>query len=93
VANIYYSHPSNRRGFLRAVLSTDEGKSILKEHSARYAGEKFPTTGHDAGDEFVVLRLFDGEISDRWQVGFYIFDEGIIRIEEAVQSCTRDCGR
>lgn len=86
MANIYYSHPSNRRGVLRAVLSTEEGKSLLKGHSAQYAGRDFPTMVREPDGDFAILRLFEGEVTEQWRPGFYWFHEDILRIEEVVQS-------
>lgn len=43
--------------------------------------------GQDPGTDFAILRLFEGERSEEWRAGFYRFDDGIMRIEEAVLSC------
>jgi hypothetical protein len=89
MANLYYSHSYNRRGVLRAVLSSDEGGSLLRGHSARYARLQFPT-GQDTELDFAVLRIFEGEMSEEWQAGFYVFEGDLAQIEEAVQACTEE---
>lgn len=83
MANIYYSYTNNRRGVLRAVLSPEEGRSLLSELPARYAGHQFPT-GNDSKEDFAMLRLFDGEDKER-SPGFYLFNASLMRIEEAMQ--------
>jgi hypothetical protein len=83
MANIYYSYTNNRRGVLRAVLSSEEGRCLLSELPARYAGHQFPT-GHDSKVDFATLRIFDGEDKEHCP-GFYLFDANLMRIEEAVQ--------
>jgi hypothetical protein len=86
MANIYYSYPDNRRGILRAVLSSGEGRHLLKEHSGRYVGQQFPTTFHNAALNVAVLCILEGEQSTEWPIGFYSFDEDIMRIEQTVRS-------
>jgi hypothetical protein len=88
MANIYYCHSENRgSGVLRAVLSSDEARSLLKGHSVQYAGQQFPAIGPEPGVDSAILRLFEGEMNEDWRVGFYRFDDGIMQIEEAVHSC------
>jgi hypothetical protein len=86
MANIYYSGSLNRLGTLRAVLSSEEGRRLLKAHSAHYVGQQFPTDPKP-GVDFAVLRVFDAEVNPEWRAGFYLFEDNIVRIEEAVQSC------
>jgi hypothetical protein len=86
MANVYYSHSTNRQGILRAILSSEEGRFLLNEYSAQYVGQQFPTAGRDPGVGFAVLRIFEGEVSAELRVGFYLFDDDVIRIEEAVRS-------
>jgi hypothetical protein len=85
VANIYYSYSDNRRGILRAVLSSQEARSLLNAHSAKYAGHQFPTS-YNPEVNFAVLRIFEGEGNEEWSVGFYLLHDDIMRIEEAVHS-------
>jgi hypothetical protein len=87
MANIYYSRSVSRQGILRAVLSSEEGRYLLKEYSAKYAGQQYPTTGQRSGVDFAVLRIFEGEMTEQWRAAFYLFDDDVIRIEGAVQSC------
>jgi hypothetical protein len=87
LANIYYSHSVTPKGILRAVLSSEEGRYLLKEHSSQYFGQQFPAAGQSPGVDFAVLRIFDGEMSEECRAGFYLFDEDVIRIEGAVHSC------
>jgi len=88
MANIYYCYSENgSSGVLRAVLSTEEGRTLLKVYSTQFAGQQFPIMGQDPGTDFAILRLFEGERSEEWRAGFYRFDDGIMRIEEAVLSC------
>jgi hypothetical protein len=89
MANIYYCQPINRGcGILRAVLSSEEGKSLLKRHSFHYTGKQFPTKAQDRVADFAILRIFDEELDEEWRAGFYCLDADIMRIEEAVQACT-----
>jgi hypothetical protein len=87
MSNVYYTYPDNRRGVLRAVLPLEAGRHLLKEHSAKYVGQQFPTTFHDIALSVAVLCVFEGEQSAEWPIGFYSFDEDITRIEETVRSC------
>ena len=86
MANIYYSNSLNHSGTLRAVLSMEEGGRFLKEHTTQYVGRQFPTS-LSPGVDFAVLRLFEGEMNAEWRAGFYLFEDNILRIEEAVHSC------
>ena len=87
MANIYYSYSDNRTGVLRAILSSEEGRWLLKAHSAKYAGHQFPSTDHNSEGSFAVVRIFEGEGSEEWRVGFYFLHDDMMRIEEAVHSC------
>jgi hypothetical protein len=89
MANIYYSNSLNHYGTLRAVLSMEEGRRFLKEHTTQYVGRQFPTS-LSLGVDFAVLRLFEGEMNGEWRAGFYVFEDNILRIEEAVRSCDAD---
>ncbi len=89
MANIYYSYSDNRTGVLRAILSSEEGRWLLKAHSAKYAGHQFPSTDHNSGGSFAVVRIFEGEGSEEWRVGFYLLHDDMMGIEEAVNSCNR----
>jgi hypothetical protein len=73
---------------LRAVLSWEQCRSLLKQHPFRYAGQQFPTKAQDQAADFAVLRVFNEELDKKWCAGFYRCDADIIRIEEAVQTCT-----
>ena len=86
MANIYYSNALHRHGSLRAVLSSEEGRRLLKEHSAHYLGKQFPASP-SPGVDFAVLRVFEGEMNAEWRAGFYLFEDNTLRIEEAVHSC------
>ncbi len=89
MSNIYYCQGSNRgAGILRAVLSTEEGKCLLKKRTAQYAGQQFPTAAQNQVVDFAVLRIFNEELGDKWQSGFYRFDADIAKIEESIQGCT-----
>jgi hypothetical protein len=86
--NIYYCNglANNDLGILRAVLSWQECRNLLKLFSVQYAGSQFPTiTQQDQG--FAVLNMLKGEPDDAWRVGFYRFDAGLLQIEEWVQIC------
>jgi hypothetical protein len=87
MANVYYSHPSNRLGILRAVLSTEEGRCLLDKHPAQYLGQQFPTTRQDPRPDFAVLRIFEGEVSKQCRAGFYLLEEDIMLVEAEVHSC------
>jgi hypothetical protein len=87
MANIYYSHPSNRRGILRAVLSPEVARLLLKEHPGKYVGQQFPAASHDHRADFGVVRVFEGEADGELRAGFYVLDAEIMFIEEEVQSC------
>jgi hypothetical protein len=87
--NIYYCNSISRSaGMLRAVLSWEDGRSLLKLYSFRYTGLEFPTMAKERTADFAVLRIFEGEPDDHWEAGFYSFDGDIMRIEEAVQART-----
>ncbi len=87
--NLYYCQSTNRSlGILRAVLTWDQGRSLLSQHAVHYAGQQFPTTARDRAADFAVLRIFDEELDEEWRAGFYRFDADIMQIEEAVQACT-----
>jgi hypothetical protein len=73
---------------LRAVLSLEEGKRLLKLHTSRYVGQEFPVSTLDSAADFAVLRIFDEEPNDGWRVGFHRFDAELGRIEETVRACT-----
>jgi hypothetical protein len=86
--NIYYCNglAINDLGILRAVLSWEECRSLLKLFSVQYAGLQFPTmTQQDQG--FAVLGLLKGELDETWRVGFYSFDADLLQVEEWVQTC------
>ena len=87
MANIYYSYSDNRTGVLRAILSSEEGRWLLKAHSAKYAGHQFPSTDYNSEGSFAVVRIFEGEGSEEWRVGFYFLRDDMMRIEKAVHSC------
>lgn len=85
MANIYYYYSTNRgSGILRAVLTSEEGKSLLNAISAQYLGNAFPVGCQEPGPDFAILRIFEDEKNQNWQTGFYRFDVNIMRIEEAV---------
>jgi hypothetical protein len=87
--NLYYCQSTNHSlGILRAVLTWDQGRSLLNQHAVHYAGQQFPTTAQDRAADFAVLRIFDEELDEEWRAGFYRFDADNMRIEEAVQACT-----
>ena len=71
--NIYYCQ-SAKGGILRAVLSWEQGRSLLKQHPFRYAGQQFPTKAQDRAADFAVLRVFDEELDMKWRAGFYRCD-------------------
>ena len=75
-------------GTLRAVLSEKEAGSLLNQHVTHYVGQQFPTTVQDRAADYAVLHIHDEEIGAKWRAGFYSFDADIMRIEEAVQTCT-----
>jgi hypothetical protein len=86
--NIYYCQAINRGcGILRAVLSWEQGRSLLQQRSFQYTGQQFPAAGQDWAGDYAVLRIFDEEPDEEWQAGFYRFDGDLMRIEEAVRAC------
>jgi hypothetical protein len=89
--NIYYRSglANSDLGILRAVLSWEESRNLLKLCSVQYAGLQFPTIAQDRASDFAVLRILDEERNDKWQVGFYSLDGDILQIEELVQTCFR----
>jgi hypothetical protein len=87
--NIYYCNTVPPKiSILRAVLSWEEGKNLLKLLSVRYVGMLFPKMAEGQAADFAVLRVFDKEPVDPWQAGFYTLDGDLARIEDAVQACT-----
>jgi hypothetical protein len=89
--NVYYCNglANNGLGILRAVLTREETRNLLKLRSVQYAGVQFPTMAQGRTSDFAVLRILDEERDDKWQVGFYSFDGDILQIEEWVQTCIR----
>lgn len=88
--NIYYrSLANNGLGILRAVLSWEESRNLFKLCSVQYAGLQFLTMAQGRTPDFAVIRIFDEERDDKWQVGFCSFDGDIMQIDEGVQTCTR----
>ena len=85
MANVYYSHPSNRRGILRAVVSSEKVRAMLAEYATQSAGHHFPMTADSANDDFAILQLFEVEASEKFAAGFYLFEEDIERIEAELQ--------
>ena len=57
-------------------------RNLLKLCSFRYAGLQFPTMAKGRTPDFAVIRIFEEERDDKWQVGFYSFDGDIMQIEE-----------
>jgi hypothetical protein len=86
MANIYYSYSDNRAGVLRAVVSSEDGRWLLKAHSAKYAGPQFPTSDNSEAN-FAVLRIFPGEESEEMHVGFYLLYDDIGKIDATVHFC------
>ena len=86
--SIYYCSLAHH-GTLRAVLSWEESRNLLKLCSAQYAGMQFPTMAPGRASDFAVLRIVDDERDDKWQIGFYSFDGDIMQIEEGLQTCIR----
>jgi len=87
--NLYFCQSVNRSlGILRAVLSWEEGRSLLNHHSVHYVGEQFPTASQERPADFAVLRIFDEEPDEEWRAGFCRFDADLMRIDETVQACT-----
>jgi hypothetical protein len=87
MANIYYYHSASRgASVLRAVLSPEEGKTLLAELAAGYTGTEFPSRCQETNADFALLRIFDGEMGREWRTGFYRFSDDLWRIEEVVQS-------
>ena len=87
MANIYYYQLASRgASVLRAVLSPEKGETLLTELPARYAGTDFPARCRELNADFALLRIFDGEMGQKWRTGYYRFDDDLMRIEEVVQS-------
>ena len=87
MANIYYSYANNRQGVLRAVLSPVSSRCLLDTLSKRYAGLEFPT-GNDSRRDFALMRLFEGEASEEYRPGFYLFDDDLGPVDEALKHLT-----
>jgi len=89
MSNIYYCQPGRHGwGMLRAVLSLEEGKRLLKLQASRYVGQEFPISTLDTAADFAVLRIFDEEPNEGWRVGFHRFNAELGRVEETVRACT-----
>jgi len=86
MANVYYSYPSNRRGILRAVLASEAARFLLKGYPHKYVGLEFPLAGVHEREDIAVLRVFPSEPDAEFQPGYYVLDEDIMYIEEALQS-------
>lgn len=87
--NVYYCNglANNDLGILRAVLSWEECRNLLKQCSVQYAGLQFPALAQ--GRASAVLRILDEEREGKWQGGFYSFDGDLLQIEEWVQTCIK----
>jgi len=61
--NIYYCNglANSDLGRLRAVLSWEECRNLLKLCSVQYAGLQFPTMAQGRASDFAVLRILDEE--------------------------------
>lgn len=89
VPNIYYCHSINPGpGILRAVLSGEEVRNLLKDLSVHYVGQQFPALAQDQTGDVAIIRILDEELGEEWQAGFYCFDANIMRVEEAIQAST-----
>ncbi len=86
MAHLYYSHSVNRRGILRAVLSAEEARCLLKGHAVKYVGAQFPAGEPEAKSDFAVLCISETESAGGWQAGFYLFDENLTQVDEALQA-------
>lgn len=92
--NIYYRYSINRGpGILRAVLSREEVRSLLKHLSVHYVGQQFPTAAQDHAGDFAIIRILHEELGEEWEPGFYCFDADIMRVEDAIQASTANLSR
>jgi len=71
MANVYYTHPSNRLGILRAVLSTEEGRCLLDNHPAQYFGgfeetKRKPTRPTIPSESVRLVTVSDWILDDIW---------------------------
>jgi len=73
---------------LRAVLSGEEAKSLLKLQTAHYTGLEFPKMTPDRKADFAVMRIFETELHGEWRAGYYCFEADVDGIEVAIQTCT-----
>lgn len=87
--NLYYCHPINQgSGILRAVLTPEEARGLLHEHATQYAGQRFPVATADRTVDFAAIHIPEADPDPKLVAGFYVFDEEIAKIEQAVQACT-----
>lgn len=85
--NLYYCHSKHRGpGILCAVLSSEEGRGLLKEHASHCVEQQFPAIGQNMEAGLVVPRLFEEERNEEWNAAFYRFDNGINQVEAAMHS-------
>ena len=80
--NLYFIQSGSNSGILRAVLSREEGRALLRRHAADYAGRKFPEA---AESNCALLRIFDEEADKAWRAGFYRFAVDVMQIEQALR--------
>lgn len=80
--SLYFIQSGSNSGMLRAVLSREEGSTLLTRHAADYVGREFPKA---AESNCAVLRIFDEEADKRWQAGFYRFASEVMQIEQALR--------
>src|SRR5215469_13380468 len=80
--NLYFIQSGSNSGILRAVLSREEGRALLRMHAADYAGRKFPEA---AENNCALLRIFDEEADKAWRAGFYRFAADVMQIEQALR--------
>ena len=80
--SLYFIQSGSNSGMLRAVLSREEGSTLLTGHAADYVGREFPKA---VESNCAVLRIFDEEADKRWQAGFYRFASDVMQIELALR--------
>jgi hypothetical protein len=76
---------------LRAVLSSEDCKTLAKPGSATYLGEQFPAfsnNGHDTRD-FAVLKFSAAEANGEWRSGFYRLEGDIMELNAALMKLSR----
>jgi hypothetical protein len=87
--NLYFCESENQNhGMLRAVLPWDACNRMVKQESAIYLGDEFPSKSIEGacGSTVAILYVLPEEASEQWPAGFYRLDTDVLEIDTALQT-------